>query len=80
MKWLEFVIWVHRETGLRAFCLFLMSLWTISWALLPVPRGARPWMLCVAEAGAQSQLAAREMGAVGKCQPGYNNSRSAVFI
>lgn len=37
MKWLEFVIWVYGETGLRAFCLFLMSLWTISWALVPVP-------------------------------------------
>lgn len=33
MKWLEFMIWVYRETGLRAFCLFLTSLWTISWAL-----------------------------------------------
>lgn len=30
MKWLEFVIWMYRETGLRAFCLFLMSLWIIS--------------------------------------------------
>lgn len=45
MKWLEFVIWVYRETGLRAFCLFLMGLWTISWALVPGPEGAGPWML-----------------------------------
>lgn len=50
MKCLEFVIWVYRETGLRAFCLFLVGLWTISWALVPDPKGAGPWMLCAAEA------------------------------
>lgn len=80
MKRLEFAIWVYRETGLRAFCLFLMSLRTISWAPCPVPGGAGPWMLRVAEPGARSQLALREMGTVGMCQPGYNNSGSAVFL
>lgn len=40
MKWLEFVIWVYRETSLRAFCLFLMVLRIISWALVPGPEGA----------------------------------------
>lgn len=80
MKWLEFVIWVYRETGLRAFCLFLTGLWTISWALIPGPERAGSWMLRAAEAGERARLAAWEKGAVGMCQSLYNNSRSAVFI
>lgn len=67
MKWLEFVIWVYRETSLRAFCLFLMGLWIISWALVPGPEGA----------GLEQQshwreragLAAGGKGAMGKCHP-----------
>lgn len=62
MKWLEFVIWVYRETGLRAFCLFLMGLWTISWALVPGPEGAGPWMFCGAEAGERARLGSEGKG------------------
>lgn len=46
-----------------------MGLWTISWALVPGPEGAGPWMLCAAEPGERAWLAVREKGAVGMCQP-----------
>lgn len=62
MKWLEFVIWVYRETSLRAFCLFLTGLRTISWALVPGPEGAGPWMLCAAEAGERARLVEKGEG------------------
>lgn len=77
MKWLEFVIWVYRETSLRAFCLFLMGLWIVSWALVLGPEGAG---LEQQSYGERAGLAAREEGAVGKCQSSCRNSRSAVFI
>lgn len=65
MKWLEFVIWVYRETSLRAFCLFLMGLWIISWALVPGPEGAgleqqRHWK--------ESSAGSKGEGAMGMCQ------------
>lgn len=78
MKWLEFIIWVYRETGLRAFCLFLTGLWTISWVL--GLEGAGPWMLCAAEAGERAWLAGRENGGHRYVPVWYNNSQSAVFI
>lgn len=77
MKWLEFVIWVYRETSLRAFCLFLMGLWIISWALVPGPEGAG---LEQQSTGERAGLAARETGPWVSASAPCNNSRSAVFI
>lgn len=79
MKWLEFAIWMWREMGLRAFLLFLMGLWAISWALVPGPRQRvqdAPWGRVRGESWAGN----KGEGAMGMCQPPYNNSWSAVFI
>lgn len=62
MKWLEFAIWMWREMGLRAFFLFLMGLWAISWALVPGPKAAGPRMLHGAGLGEGAGLATREKG------------------